>query len=220
MRRFYTGFLVVLFLSAFGARANAADPAGADKPTGSDKPSTSLLFEGGGGLNACSGDFCTDGGPSWGADLTGMYRMHRNFGLGFNVHYGRMAPDKLDTMYFYVLNFEARAILPLGSRLELFAAGNFGYMTTYVDGKFEEEDNKFMIFRATGVTVGASAGFTVRVTERFHVGLQGRFWIPNWSDACFYEADGGECREPADLTFTFDMKPWYAGFFVQYELPY
>ncbi|PKN24276.1 MAG: hypothetical protein CVU65_12210 [Deltaproteobacteria bacterium HGW-Deltaproteobacteria-22] len=220
MRRSYTGILFVLFLTALGAPARAAEPVGSDKPAEAQRPTNSLLFEGGGGLNACSGDFCTEGGPSWGVDLTGLYRMHRNFGLGFNVHYGRMAPDKLDTMYYYVLNFEARGILPLGSRLALFASGNFGYMTTYVDGTFEDQDNKFLIFRATGVTVGATAGFTVRVSERFHVGVMGRFWLPNWSDACFYEADGGECREPQDSEIDLDMKPWYAGFFVQYELPY
>ena len=234
MRRLSTGFVLVLFLTVFGARAHGTEPVAPvapeaakpmaptppEAPAAPVLPSRALLFEGGGGLNACAGDFCTEGAPSWGVDLTGMYRMHENFGLGFNVHYGRMAPDKLDTMYFYVLNFEARGILPLGSRLNLFASANFGYMTSYIDGKFEEEDNKFMIFRATGVTVGATAGFSVRVSERFHVGVSGRFWFPNWSDACFYEADGGECSEPSDLTFEFEMMPWYAGLFVQYELPY
>jgi len=238
MRRIDAALLFSLLLTVVCAPARAAEPAAPAAPEAAPPttptapeaappaapkatPSTSaLLFEGGGGLNACSGEFCTKGGPSWGVDLTALYRMNRHFALGFNVHYGRMAPDQIDTLYDYVINFEARGILPLGSRLELFASAAFGYATTYADGVFDEEDGKYLIFRATGVTLGAVAGLSVRVAERLHVGLVGRFWAPNWSDACFYEADGGECTEPEDLEFEFEMMPWYAGLFVRYELPY
>ncbi len=178
-----------------------------------------LLFEGGLGINACFGEVCDEGGPWVGVDLAAMYRMHRHFGVGINFHYGRFEPEKLDTQYYYVLNFEGRGILPIGSRMNLFAGVNFGYVTTYSDGFFESED-KFLIFRATGPTFGAGAGVSFRVTERLHLGVHGRVWFPIWSDACFYEADGGECREPQDLDIKFDMKPWFAGLFLQYELPY
>ena len=180
----------------------------------------SLIFEGSAGVNACSGDFCSEGGPSVGIGFTGMYRMHPNFALGLNVHYGRFDADNLDLMYDYVVNFEARGILPLGSRLRLFGGGNFGYVTTYAEGVFDEDDDVFRIFRATGVTFGVHAGLSVRLTERIHAGVLARFWVPVWSDACFYEADGGECREPHELEFDFDMLPWFAGVFLQYELPY
>lgn len=223
MRRIDAALLFPLLLTVFLAvPAGAAEPVKTNEPGKTPPPESvqALLFEAGGGLNACSGEFCTEGGPSWGVDLTALYRMHRNFAVGFNVHYGRFAPDKIDTMYDYVINFEARGILPLGSRLELFGAAAFGYATTYADGVFDEEDGKQLIFRATGVTAGVVAGFSAQVTERLHVGVVGRFWMPNWSDTCFYEADGGQCTEPEGLEFEFEMMPWYAGLFVRYELPY
>jgi hypothetical protein len=184
-----------------------------------DAPGHTLSLEAGGGLNACAGDTCKEGGPSGGLDFTGLVGINSHFGMGFNVHYGLLSPDKLDTMYYYVLNFEARGILPLGSRLNLFGSLNFGYVTTYMDGNFEDNNNKYMIFRATGVTAGATAGLSVRISQRISLGLMGRFWLPNWSDACVYEELGGKCMEPSELDVELDMKPWYAGLFVQYTLP-
>ncbi len=183
-----------------------------------DAPKGTLMLEAGGGLNACAGDSCKEGGPSGGLDFTGVIGLNPHFGVGFNVHYGLLAPDKLDTMYYYILNFEARGILPLG-RLQLFGSLNFGYVTTYMDGNFETNDDKFMVFRATGVTAGATAGLAVRLTRRVSLGVLGRFWVPNWSDACAYEENGGKCMEPSELDVKLDMYPWYAGLFVQYELP-
>ena len=178
-----------------------------------------ISLEAGGGLNACAGDSCKEGGPSGGLDFTGMVGINPHFGIGFNVHYGLLSPDKLDTMYYHILNFEARGILPVGSRVKLFGSLNFGYVTTYMDGVFEDNDNKYMVFRATGVTAGATAGLAVRITERFSLGVLGRLWVPNWTEACAYEELGGQCMEPSDLDVKLDMNPWYAGMFVQYELP-
>lgn len=205
MYRFFSSFLFLLTLLNI--------------PTvhAKDASSSTLFIEAGGGINACAGDTCKEGSPSAGLDITGIVGIHSHFGVGFNVHYGLLSPDKLDTMYYYILNFEARGILPVGKWLSLFGSLNFGYVTTYMDGVFEDNDNKYMIFRATGVTAGATAGVSVSISQRVSMGVIGRFWFPNWSEACAYEELGGKCMEPSDLDVKLDMKPWYAGLFVQYK---
>lgn len=176
--------------------------------------------EAGGGITGCIGSYCEKGTPSWGASITPWVSISDSITAGFNFLYGNFSSDQFDSLSYYTLGIEIRYHFNISSKLKIYLMGQLNYITLMLYGNQDRtEDRDFSDLRATGPGLSAGAGLSFNLTKSISLGLDLRFILPIWSEACFTADQGRICREPQDEEVKLELNPFYAGITIGYTFP-
>lgn len=157
-----------------------------------------------GGLGDCAGYDCdfeeADTGPLFGFGAGFYVRPIAYFAAGIDAHLNFMTADDRDDRRvdeianYWLFNFAARGILPLG-RVEPWGGVGFGFTGwNYYwvrDGR-ERQDS------LSGLDFAFALGLDVALNDHFWVGGTFRYAFPFWNDACDVDDSGRERCEPVD----------------------
>ena len=169
------------------------------------------------GINGCIGDWCKNLSPGPGFDFIQFNRISKHFGWGFDFHYGMFSHDDFDSVYYYSINVEGRAILPLGP-IEFYTSTSLGYLT-YIMNSNSGDEFDFTRLRATAPGFGLGGGIDFKISNHLKIGVFARVWLAIWSEACpSHITEGRTCVEPD--TIKLDIMPWFAGLKLSYIFSY
>lgn len=159
------------------------------RPAGPRRRPGLFALELGLGVSGCTGD-CRDVGfkPMVGQRVAALFRLGRYFELGLHVDTMMLELEGADTTFALMIAPEARVVVPVHPRLEIWGALAGGYINHYIKGP------RGTVF-SHGFGLGFGAGVQFYVIPRIAIGASVWFYAPFFNEQCFDTVDTDGCYD-------------------------